>query len=223
VGHTPHRERKQFAGSTGVLPISLDFKLQPASKKAAIRNFSRRTDRAPTRYWARMEQAAKEKKLELNGFTIAQFLGRSGRYDHATCRYQLSKVTADDPVDTVIVDEASMLTEEMLGALLDCLKPAKRIILVGDPRQSEHMAIAWRCGRDPLSGNWVHSSPAPASVPRRSLSYSRLTRKPVERTRMTCRRGVPTRRHAKLYECWRCAGLLPKMRRCVGRVSDRRA
>jgi len=83
----------------------------------------------------RMEQAAKEKKVELKGFTIAQFLGRSGRYDHATRRYQLSEVKADDSVETVIVDEASMLTEEMLGTLLDALKLAKRIILVGDPRQ----------------------------------------------------------------------------------------
>ena len=36
---------------------------------------------------------------------------------------------------TVIIDEASMLTEDMLGALLDALQGVKRLILVGDPAQ----------------------------------------------------------------------------------------
>jgi hypothetical protein len=36
---------------------------------------------------------------------------------------------------TVIVDEASMLTEEMLGALFDALQGVKRFVLVGDPAQ----------------------------------------------------------------------------------------
>jgi hypothetical protein len=35
----------------------------------------------------------------------------------------------------VIVDEASMLTEDMLGALLDALQGVKRLIFVGDPAQ----------------------------------------------------------------------------------------
>ena len=35
----------------------------------------------------------------------------------------------------MIVDEASMLTEEMLAALIDALKGVDRFILVGDPRQ----------------------------------------------------------------------------------------
>ena len=36
---------------------------------------------------------------------------------------------------TVIVDEASMLTEEQLAALIDALSAVDRIILVGDPSQ----------------------------------------------------------------------------------------
>jgi hypothetical protein len=36
---------------------------------------------------------------------------------------------------TVIVDESSMLTEDMLGALFDSLSGVKRYILVGDPSQ----------------------------------------------------------------------------------------
>ena len=36
---------------------------------------------------------------------------------------------------TVIVDESSMLTEDMLGALFDALQGVKRFIFVGDPAQ----------------------------------------------------------------------------------------
>ena len=68
--------------------------------------------------------------------TIAQFLNQNGRYDGRNGRYFLSsnhpKATG---FGTVIVDEASMLTEDMLGALLDALQGVKRLILVGDPAQ----------------------------------------------------------------------------------------
>lgn len=83
----------------------------------------------------RMEQAAKDKKLKLKGYTIAQFLSRCGRYDGATGRYLLSSDPKVTPGKTVIIDEASMLTEEMLGALIDALKGVERLILIGDPRQ----------------------------------------------------------------------------------------
>lgn len=66
--------------------------------------------------------------------TVAQFLIRSKRFNPHSFRYQLS----DSPkvaYGTVIVDEASMLTEDMLGALFDALKDVKRFILVGDPSQ----------------------------------------------------------------------------------------
>lgn len=81
----------------------------------------------------RMEQAAKG--LNLEAYTLAQFLHRCGRYDGRTQRYRLSDQPAQDSARTVIVDEASMLTEEMLAALLDALKGVHRLILVGDPRQ----------------------------------------------------------------------------------------
>lgn len=82
----------------------------------------------------RMQQAVKNKGIALAGYTIAQFLSPH-RYDAHTGRYQLSDVPAKETAETVIVDEASMLTEEMLGALLDSLKGVKRLILIGDPRQ----------------------------------------------------------------------------------------
>jgi ATP-dependent exoDNAse (exonuclease V) alpha subunit len=80
----------------------------------------------------RMEQATG--KLGLKGFTIAQFLSPH-RYDGSTGRYMLSDKKADVGARTVIVDEASMLTEEMLGALIQALKGVHRLILIGDPRQ----------------------------------------------------------------------------------------
>jgi len=83
----------------------------------------------------RMEQAAKERNLHLKGQTIAQFLSSSGRYDGETGRYKLSAEPGSFVAETVIVDEASMLTEEMLAALLDALKGHRRLILVGDPQQ----------------------------------------------------------------------------------------
>ncbi len=67
--------------------------------------------------------------------TLAQFLLKYDRYDHKTGRYQLSDKAGYAGADTIIVDEASMLTEEMLAALLQCTHLAKRIILVGDPNQ----------------------------------------------------------------------------------------
>lgn len=80
----------------------------------------------------RMEQATS--KLGLKGFTIAQFLSPH-RYDGSTGRYKLSDKKVDVGARTVIIDEASMLTEEMLGALIQALKGVQRLILIGDPRQ----------------------------------------------------------------------------------------
>lgn len=68
-------------------------------------------------------------------FTIAQFLNKHGRYEGRTGRY----ITSDRPkatgFGTVIVDESSMLTEDMLGALLNSLSGVERFIFVGDPAQ----------------------------------------------------------------------------------------
>jgi hypothetical protein len=67
--------------------------------------------------------------------TIAQFL-RPMRYVDATQRYRVvGDIERSSSYKTVIVDEASMLTEEQLAALLDALSAVDRIILVGDPSQ----------------------------------------------------------------------------------------
>ncbi|MFN8627509.1 MAG: AAA family ATPase [Candidatus Binatia bacterium] len=80
----------------------------------------------------RMEQSTKG--LALKGYTIAQFLSPH-RYDGATGRYRLSHQPTEPGAHTVIIDEASMLTEEMLAALLQALKGVHRLLLIGDPRQ----------------------------------------------------------------------------------------
>lgn len=80
----------------------------------------------------RMEQSTQG--LNIKGYTIAQFLSPH-RYDGATGRYHLSEAKTEPGARTVIIDEASMLTEEMLAALIQALKGVHRLIMIGDPRQ----------------------------------------------------------------------------------------
>jgi hypothetical protein len=77
-----------------------------------------------------------QQKVRHQAQTLASFLVRSGRYDGDTGEY----LVTDDAgsrldVGLVVIDEASMLTEEMLAATLDALGSVKRLVLVGDPRQ----------------------------------------------------------------------------------------
>lgn len=67
--------------------------------------------------------------------TIAQFLVPLDRYVPETGEYRVSSKPKQAVGKTVIIDEASMLTEEQLGAALDAIQPPERLILVGDPRQ----------------------------------------------------------------------------------------
>ncbi len=84
----------------------------------------------------RMTQAMREHDVNCTAKTVAQFLSESKRYNGYTMQYQLSEKDAENVPFTVIVDESSMLTEEMMGSLLQALKKkAKRIIFVGDPNQ----------------------------------------------------------------------------------------
>ena len=70
-----------------------------------------------------------------SALTVAQFLIRNDRFDWKTMNYRLSNKDAKDVPATVIIDESSMMTEEMFGALLSALQRAQRIIFVGDPNQ----------------------------------------------------------------------------------------
>ena len=70
----------------------------------------------------RMVQAMKEHDVDCNAKTVAQFLGESGRYNGYTMQYTLSEDEAQNIPFTVIIDESSMLTEEMFGALIQALR-----------------------------------------------------------------------------------------------------
>ena len=81
-------------------------------------------------------------KVRFVAQTIAQFLISNGRYDSETCSYKMlspaerQKVKGAAVPKTVIVDEASMITEDMFGALIDAISnDAERIILIGDYNQ----------------------------------------------------------------------------------------
>jgi ATP-dependent exoDNAse (exonuclease V) alpha subunit len=67
--------------------------------------------------------------------TIAQFLNQNGRYDTSSSRYIMSDRPPATGYGTVIIDESSMLTEDMLGSLFNALQGVKRFIFVGDPAQ----------------------------------------------------------------------------------------
>jgi ATP-dependent exoDNAse (exonuclease V) alpha subunit len=85
----------------------------------------------------RMESIARKAGTQnFQAATLAQFLWRSGRYEGRTGRYRLQpEAEPDGGARTVIVDEASMLTEEMFAALLEGLTGVHRLILVGDTAQ----------------------------------------------------------------------------------------
>ena len=81
----------------------------------------------------RLEEINKE--LNLTARTVAQFLSKSKRFDWKTLKYKMLGKTDEKSYGTVIIDEASMLTLDMMAALFECIRKSKRIILVGDTRQ----------------------------------------------------------------------------------------
>ena len=87
----------------------------------------------------RMESIARAAGTQnFKAATLAQFLWRSGRFDGKTGRYLLRPDAEPETAGrTVIVDESSMLTEEMLAALFEALEGVgvHRLILVGDTGQ----------------------------------------------------------------------------------------
>jgi ATP-dependent exoDNAse (exonuclease V) alpha subunit len=84
----------------------------------------------------RMEAIAKQAGIvNYQAFTLAQHLSRSDRYNGETRRYVLTGEPGDKLARTVIVDECSMLTEEMMASLLESLSGVHRLIFVGDARQ----------------------------------------------------------------------------------------
>lgn len=74
-------------------------------------------------------------KMGSDGKTVAQFLFPH-RYHGLTGRYFINEEAPRvSAAKNIIIDEASMLTEEQLAAIFDSLGAMERIILVGDYRQ----------------------------------------------------------------------------------------
>ena len=91
---------------------------------------------APTgKATVRLLESMEKNGNSFDALNVAQFLARSNRFNFFDMRYCLSDNKFVDTHETVIIDEASMLTEEMFGAMMQALSKAKRIIFVGDPNQ----------------------------------------------------------------------------------------
>lgn len=131
---------------------------------------------------------------EGQGQTIAQLLLPSGRFDWTSAGYQ---VLPDKPrqrgAKTVIVDECSMLTEDQLAAVLDCLEGVERLILVGDPNQlppigagRPFLDIIRRLEKAPLAASALNPTgpaPLPSATPGAALAELMVTRRQRGRVR----------------------------------------
>ncbi|MXZ24245.1 MAG: AAA family ATPase [Caldilineaceae bacterium SB0665_bin_21] len=108
----------------------------------------------------------------IRAYTLAQFLIPSGRYVTRTQQYILNGQPPERRGRTVIVDECSMLTEEMLAALIESLAGVDRLILVGDPKQLPPIGA----GR-PFVDIIARLKPEgfPLGTPRVGPSYAELT------------------------------------------------
>lgn len=110
-----------------------------------------------------------EQKVQQPAFTLAQYLRTLKRYDDSTARYLTNSDANRITVGTVVVDEASMLTEEMLAALLDSVDITRRLVLVGDPRQlppigSGRPFVDLEQSRRPGTPAWPRTAPGWAEL-----------------------------------------------------------
>ncbi|MFB7554469.1 AAA family ATPase [Streptomyces brevispora] len=120
-----------------------------------------------------------ETKVKLPAKTLASYLSATHRYDGETGRYLVwGDQQPRRSYALVVIDEASMLTEEMLAATLDSFAGVKRLILVGDPRQLPPIGagrpfvdLVNKLRPDSFS-NWVRVAPGyvELQVPRRQLA-----------------------------------------------------
>jgi len=121
----------------------------------------------------RMEDVARRAGTQnYQACTLAQHLSRSGRYDANTQRYRLIAGPGEMVARTVIIDECSMLTEEMIAALLESLKGMHRLIFVGDYRQLPPIG-AGRPFADIVS--FLQPDDIETRFPRVATSYAELT------------------------------------------------
>lgn len=117
-------------------------------------------------------------KADFKALTLAQFLIKSGRYDAKTFSYKIlspaerQRVRSGAVPQTVIIDEASMLTEDMFGALIDAISDAQRIIFVGDNNQLPPIG-AGRPFVDLV--RYIQTNDKIGTFPEVGLNYAKLT------------------------------------------------
>ena len=85
---------------------------------------------APTgKATVRLMESVGTNGTQFTAFNVAQFLTKSQRFDWEEMRFRLSRNPYTDLPETVIIDEASMLTEEMFGALLEAMTRSKIFLM----------------------------------------------------------------------------------------------
>lgn len=83
-----------------------------------------------------LENAFKNNSVEAEFMTVAQFLIRSKGFSWSTMEYKMPIKPSSSIAKTVIIDESSMLTEEMFAGILKLVDAhAERIIFIGDSNQ----------------------------------------------------------------------------------------
>ena len=83
-----------------------------------------------------LESSFKKNSVEAEFMTVAQFLIRSKGFSWNTMAYKMPSQPSTSIAKTVIIDESSMLTEDMFAGILKLVDShAERIILIGDPNQ----------------------------------------------------------------------------------------
>lgn len=83
-----------------------------------------------------LENSFKKNSVEAEFMTVAQFLIRSKGFSWNTMAYKMPSKPSSSIAKTVIIDESSMLTEDMFAVILKLVDShAERIIFIGDPNQ----------------------------------------------------------------------------------------
>ncbi|MCA1011752.1 AAA family ATPase [Halobacillus halophilus] len=83
-----------------------------------------------------LENSFKKSEVHAEFITVAQFLTRSGGFSWDRMSYRMPEKPSTSVAQTVIIDESSMLTEDMFAGILKLVQShAHRIIFIGDPNQ----------------------------------------------------------------------------------------
>ncbi len=83
-----------------------------------------------------LENSFMKNSVDAEFMTAAQFLNRSKGFNWKTMAYKMPSKASSSIAKTVIIDESSMLTEDMFAGILKLVDShAERIIFIGDPNQ----------------------------------------------------------------------------------------